>query len=629
VKQQRADLSGGAEGTAGDGALKKRNTMNVFSFGKKKGPTLGLDINSDSITLIQLDKTRTGIEVARFACQPTPANTIREGLIADPETIGAVLMELLAAANIPMAGSSPMINIAVPAQAVVIRLMPVPVGMPPEELADVVTQEATNHVPFPIEDANLDWSQMPATERTDADGVRRIDIILAAIQRSIIESYWRMADSAGVRLGRVDISSLSVVRSLALAGYLGSSGHLSMIVNMRHDATDINVVRSAMPLFGRSIMLGMDTLTEALSRALEINFDEALDLLPEIALFNVNPADFRMGQASQVARTVFSDITDELQRSLDFYKSQVGDVKVDQIVLTGPGCMIPQLDQYISNRMNIKTILSDPMRDLVFSPDIIVDSMRPILAALIGSSIEPSWNPSFTVDLDLNKEGRLPLLYDERKTAVIAPDERPAPWFKASLAAGAAVVGLSLATWGLIAQIDIPNKQKQIDQLSAKIVQSNTDIKQLSVLRKENDVLTNKKRILDGIVKKSNHWSTVLDSIRNNIPTAVQVETINIGKKANLQGTSLDFQSISNFAINLATAPGLSETIVQSASRREKTPQFIFFEIASKISGTGDPAPAPAAPESKPENPSNNLFPKILENLQKAPQLKKTEGANQ
>ncbi len=281
----------------------------MFSFGKKKGPTLGLDINSDSITLIQLDKTRAGIEVARFASQATPANAIREGLIADPETVGAVLMDLLASASIPVSGPSPMINIAVPAQAVVIRLMPVPVGMPPEELADVVTQEATNHVPFPIEDANLDWSQMPATERTDADGVRRIDIILAAIQRSIIESYWRMADSAGVRLGKVDISSLSVVRSLALAGYLGSSGHLSMIVNMRHDATDINVVRSAMPLFGRSIMLGLDTLTEALSRSLEINFDEALDLLPEIALFNVNPTDFRMGQASQVARTVFSDIT--------------------------------------------------------------------------------------------------------------------------------------------------------------------------------------------------------------------------------------------------------------------------------------------------------------------------------
>lgn len=601
----------------------------MFSFGKKKGPTLGLDINSDSITLIQLDKTRSGIEVVRFASQATPANAIREGLIADPETVGAVLMDLLAAASIPVSGPSPMINIAVPAQAVVIRLMPVPVGMPPEELADVVTQEATNHVPFPIEDANLDWSQMPATERTDADGVRRIDIILAAIQRSIIESYWRMADSAGVRLGKVDISSLSVVRSLALAGYLGSSGHLSMIVNMRHDATDINVVRSAMPLFGRSIMLGLDTLTEALSRSLEINFDEALELLPEIALFNVNPADFRMGQASQVARTVFSDITDELQRSLDFYKSQVGDVRVDQIVLTGPGCMIPQLDQYISNKMNIKTILSDPMRDLVFSSEVIVDSMRPILAALIGSSIETSWNPSFTVDLDLNKEGRMPLLYDERKTQVIAADERPTPWFKATIAAGIASLVLSLASYGLISQFDIPNKQRQINQLTEQTVKSTADLKQLSALRKENDVLTNKKKILDGIVKKSNHWSTVLDSIRNGIPTAVQIETVSIDKVATIYGDALDFQSVSNFALNLSTAPGLNDAVVQSASRKEKTPEVIFYQIIAKITGSGDQAPtAPTAlADGKTEEPPANPLPKMLENLQKPPTIRKPEGA--
>ena len=145
----------------------------MFSFGKKKGVMLGLDINSDSTTLIQLDKTKAGIEVARFACQPTPPNCIREGLITDPTVMGRLLQELLKDASVPMTSQAPIVNVAVPAQAVVIRLMPVPVGMPPEELADVVTQEATNHVPFPITEANLDWCQMNATERTDPDGVRR------------------------------------------------------------------------------------------------------------------------------------------------------------------------------------------------------------------------------------------------------------------------------------------------------------------------------------------------------------------------------------------------------------------------------------------------------------------------
>jgi type IV pilus assembly protein PilM len=568
----------------------------MFSFHKKKGPTLGLDINSDSITLIQLDKTRSGIEVARFACHPTPPNTMREGLIADPETLGAVVMELLGAANIAPSGPAPIVNVVVPAQAVVIRLMPVPTGMPPEELADVVTQEATNHVPFPIEDANLDWSQMPATERTDADGVRRIDVILAAIQRSIIESYWRMADSAGVRLGRVDISSLSVIRSLALAGYLGSTGHLSMIVNIRHDACDINVVRSAMPLFGRSIMLGMDTVTEAVSRSLEIHFDQALDLLPEIVLFGAPATDPRMGQAAQIARTVFSDIADELQRSLEFYKSQVGDVKVDQIILTGPGCMIPQLDQFFSARMNIRTIVADPMRDLSFDNELIVDRMRPILAALIGSSIETGWNPSFTVDLDLNKDGRLPLLYDDRKTQAIAPDERPTPWFKPLLASGCAALLLVAAAWAYITQIDMPNQIKDADAVQQEILNNQKQLTALTKLRQDNNVLSGKKRILDNIIKKSEHWSSYLEAIRKGTPPGVHIDAIVFKPDGvHIQGGARDFTSVSHLAINLLTEPVVKNSSVEWATRNDKEPDIVTFSVLANMQGHDQTAEQPAA----------------------------------
>jgi type IV pilus assembly protein PilM len=555
----------------------------MFSFGKKKGPVLGLDINSDSLTVVGLDKTRAGIEITRFACSPTPGNAIREGLIADPETIGTMLQSLLADANIPVSGPSPIVNLAVPAQAVVIRLMPVPVGMPPEELADVVTQEATNHVPFPIEDANLDWSPMPATERTDADGVRRIDIILAAVQRSIIESYWRMADTAGVKLGRVDISSLAVVRSLALAGYLGSSGHLSMVVNIRHDATDINIVRSAMPLFGRSIMIGMDSLTEAISRSLGIQFDATLNLLPEIVLFGVPPTDARMGQAAQVARTVFSDIIDELIRSLDFYKSQVGDVKVDQIVLSGPGTMIQNLDQFISNRMNIRTIVCDPMRDLVFEPDLIVDSMRPILAALVGCSIEPSWNPSFTVDLDLNKEGRLPLLYDERKTQAISL-EKPTPWFKPVMIAGVSSIVIALLAWSFVSWIALPGADNDLKKVEQEMALNKQKVNQLVQVRKDNDLLVAKKATLDQLVKKSSHWSEVLNDIRNKTPGTVQVNSMAIvDQNVKVTGKAADFTSISNFAINLNDSADLKNSTVELATRSDKEPEKILFEINGQL----------------------------------------------
>jgi len=556
---------------------------------------MGLDINSDSITLIQLEKTRVGIEVARFACHPTPANAIKEGLIADPEAIGAVVMDLLSQAEIPPSGPSPVVNVAVPAQAVVIRLMPVPTGMPQEELADVVTQEATNHVPFPITDANLDWSIMPATERTDADGVRRVDVILTAIQRSIIESYWRMADSAGVRLGRVDISSLASIRSLALAGYLGSTGHLSMIVNIRHDASDINIVRSAMPLFGRSIILGVETLTEAISRSLDTHFDEALDMLPQIPLFGA-PPDARSGQAGQVARTIFGDIADELVRSLDFYKSQVGEVKMDQIVLSGPGCMVPQLDQFISNKIGIRTVVCDPFRDFTYDKQLIPETMLPILAALIGTAIEPSWNPSFTVDIDLNKEGRLPLLFDERSTQAIIPEEVTTPWFKPVLLTGMAALAVLSVLWLFIIGVDMPSKQRTLASVNEQIMADKAQLERAKRTKKESDLITNKKKAIEKIITKTSEWSSILDEIRNGTPQDIKIEHIAFqGKQLVIEGSAQNFKSVSNFTLNLSNNPELASPTLKSATRNENNPDLIDFSVLATMNSARAEAKAPDA----------------------------------
>jgi len=546
---------------------------------------LGLDINSDSTTLIQLEKTKAGIEIQRFACQPTPPNCIREGLITDPLIMGQLLDDLLKEAQVPSNTTAPIINVSVPAQAVVIRLMPVPVGMPAEELADVVTQEATNHVPFPISEANLDWSQMNATERTDPDGVRRVDVILSAIQHSIVESYWRMADAAGVKLGRVEVSSLSVIRGLALAGYLGSSGHLSLVVNIRQDATDINIVRSAMPLFGRSIILGVEALTEAIARSLDISFDQAMEILPEVPVFNMTPTDARMGQAGQVARTIFSDIGDELNRSVEFYKSQVGDVKIDQVILTGPGCMMPNIDEYFTSKLRIKTILGDPMRDMLIDESRVSPRMRPILAALVGSSIEPTWNPSITVDLDLNKEGRIPLTRDLLRTQTIIEEVIPPPvWFKPALGASLSLLALALGSWLYLANYNLPEVQKQIAVTSTLISDGNRKLVDLKKLKQENDVLERRKQVLDRLVGGGKHWSGYLEAVRDNTPKGLQISQLSINdNELKIEGAALNFSTVSNLSINLGASNLLNDSNIEYIVRPEKRPDLVNFCVLSKL----------------------------------------------
>ena len=407
-------------------------------------------------------------------------------------------MELFGQAGIPPNTSSPTINLTIPAQSSVIRLMPVPTGMPADELAEVVTQEATTHVPFSISDANLDWSLMPTTERTDPDGVRRVDVILAAVQRSIIESYWKTADSAGAILGRVEVSSLAAIRGLALGG-IESKDKVSMTVNIRHDATDINFIRNTMPLFGRSVLIGIESLAEAIARSLSIDYLEALELLPEIPLFGSPPANERLGEAAQVARTIFSDITDELERSLEFYETQGGQIKLEEIILTGPGCMLMGLDKFVQSRTGINTIYGDALRNVTYDETMIVERMKPIITSLIGSSVDPALNPTFTVDLNLNKDGRLPLLFDERRTQVIGEEEEEKPqaaWFKPATAATVATFLLAFSYYAYLSFFELPTKSAELLDLNNKTKIAKKELTEISRMKDSTEALDTRKKIL-------------------------------------------------------------------------------------------------------------------------------------
>jgi type IV pilus assembly protein PilM len=558
----------------------------LFGFTKKKGPTLALDINSDSISILGLEKGKTGYQLTYYAKQPTPPNVVREGLITDPDTVGSIVQELVQQAGVSPSAGPPRLNIAVPGQSVVIRLMPVPVGMPDDELADVVGQEAINHVPFPMAEANLDWSIMQATERTDGDGVRRVDVILAAIQKAVVDSYWRMADAAGVKIGDITTSSLATIRALSFADYLNNDERLIMAVNVRQDATDINLIRSGMPLFTRSVLLGIETLAEAISRSLEVRLDEALKLLPQIPLFGMTPmvVDPKIGQAAQIARTVFGDIIDEVARSLEFYRSQVGEVQIEQIVLCGPGAVIPQVDQFLSNRLNIETVIANPLSGVSYDNILLPDERRAAYTMAFGTVIDTAWCNVPTVELDLNKDGpSADVVEDFGSRPTVQVFEEDTPWFMPALGAGLGIAIVVGGLWAYSSQYDAPKKQAELEALNLEITNGKKQVDTLKALKDENIVLQQKKQLLDGIVKHAQQYSSILQTVSTDSPAGIQFDKVELTSDSlKVEGRAIDFANVSNFALNLGTSPLLHDSTINFAERQKTDPRVIEFQVTAK-----------------------------------------------
>ena len=555
----------------------------MFGFGKKAGPTIGLDINGSTISVLQLEKTKQDVRVARFASTLTPSDIVMEGLLSDPEAVGSSVRELLDSVGLVAKGPRPVANIGIPGQSVVIRLMPVPKGMPNDELNDVVRQEAINNLPFSIDEANLDWTRVPGTGRTDPDGVEREDVLLGAIQKVIVEGYWRMADVANIDIGRLEISSLAAVRALAASGQLGRDGALSLVVNVRQDATDITLVNKAVPLFSRSVLLGVGTILESVSRSINESMEEAQRLLPRVQLLGVPTADPRVGQAAQVARSICGDLTAEVGRSLEFYMSQVGMVRVDQVIVCGAGTSIPEIDQFIANRLNLNTTVANPFQGIVYDRNQILDNMRPHHTMLMGLLLDENTIPTKTVQIDLN-QGAPDTAGGGEEGDEEYVEEVDTPWFMPSLIVGGAAMALTVAALMFFQQIVIPGKEQELTQLEQEIEQNKAKISEFSKQQKSVAALEARKQSLEEIVKHGTPMTIVMQALKENVPQGVQINSVKVlGGTASIGGNSSSFSKVSHLSINLQGSNVFSNVEISDVTRPKEHPQAISFNMSAAL----------------------------------------------
>lgn len=559
----------------------------MFGFGKKVGPTVGLEINSSTISVMQLEKIKTDIKVSKFASVLTPPDLVREGLLVDPEALGIAVRELFDSVGLPAKGPKVKANIAIPGQSVVIRLMPVPKGMPGEELNDVVRQEAINNLPFSIEEASLDWSRVPGTSRMDPDGVEREDVLLGAIQRNITDAYYRMAEGAKIEVGRLDISSLAAVRALVSSGMVGADGQLSLVVNIRQDATDITLVNKSVPLFSRSVLIGVETIIDGIMRSVNCPADEALGLISRLQLLGVPTLDVKVGQAAQVARSICGDLSSEVGRSLEFYMSQVGMVQVDQVVVCGPGLVVPELDQFLSNRLNLNTVVANPLQGIVYDSQQILDDRRAHHTMLTGLVIDPKWTGVQAVEINLNKgptDGAFDYTDDEEGPE-LEEEEVDTPWFAPALIVGGVIALSVLVGWAVLASVIIPGKDQEIASLEEEISRSKTQLDSLSKTQEEVKKLEGKKLALEDIVKHGNPMSVILAAVRSNVPQGVQVFGLKVeGSSCRIVGSAADFSKVSHFAINLVGSNVFSTGDIGFIKRLKTRPEQINYQLNCTVS---------------------------------------------
>jgi type IV pilus assembly protein PilM len=358
--------------------------------------TVGLDIDRGSIKAVQISGAGGGYTLQHVGYHRLPPGTILDGEVADHDLLAAEIREFWDSHSF----NGKAVTLGVSNQKVVVRLLDFP-HMAQADLQGAINFEAQDHIPMPLDEAVLDYVVLgPREERSDLDRV-----LVVAAQREMISRYTSAVRTGGLRPDGVDVKALSLTRSTLPNPFFGDEGAL-LLLDVGAEITNLVVADRGNPVLTRFVPVGLVDFVAAVVELADLPEDEAerLALDPRVRLgseqdesqeIEAEEGSFDPALVYDVRRGLegaAQTLADEVQRSIEHHRSQEAAREVSRVLLSGEAALIPNLDGYLGELLDVPTGRANPVEKLSANRSNITDdqlrAMEPVLAVAFGLAME-------------------------------------------------------------------------------------------------------------------------------------------------------------------------------------------------------------------------------------------------
>jgi type IV pilus assembly protein PilM len=303
---------------------------------------VGVDIGSSSVKLVQLREIKGGYQLQNVGILPLPAEAIVDNTLMDSSSIVETVRNLLASLQVKAKEAVCSIS----GNAVIIRKISLPV-MPAEELEDQIHWEAEQYIPFDINDVNVDFQILSPDEQD----LSKMNVLLVASKKDIINDYLTVFAEAGLKLVVVDVDSFAVQNAFE-ANY-DPDNEVVALVNLGASIMNLNIVRGGVSLFTRDVQMGGSLYTEEIQKQLSLNSDQA-------EMKKVMAGKSGDARLIEILQRVNETVALEMRRSLDFYNSTAGDDRITKVYLAGGGAKTAMLIEAVQQKLGLPVEILNP-----------------------------------------------------------------------------------------------------------------------------------------------------------------------------------------------------------------------------------------------------------------------------
>ncbi|PWB78368.1 MAG: pilus assembly protein PilM [Candidatus Methylomirabilota bacterium] len=311
---------------------------------------VGLDIGTSSIKAVHLQRSRSSYRLAELGIIPIHPETIVDGMIKDATAVSMAIRQLFDTHGITVKD----VAFSVSGHSVIIKKIKVP-RMKAAELREGLAWEASQHIPYAIEEVNLDFQIL----RDSNSGLGEMDVLLVAVKKDILSDYLAAISEAGLNAVVVDVDVFAIENIFTIPKKV-QPGEVVALVNIGAAFTNINILCRGISDFTRDSPLGGNRYAESLVRNAGVTFEQAEALKKGESVEGHN-----VSEAEPIIETVNAELADEIRRSFDFYYSTSQHDTIHQIMLSGGCALLSDLAGYLATALELPITIANPFEHIM------------------------------------------------------------------------------------------------------------------------------------------------------------------------------------------------------------------------------------------------------------------------
>ena len=335
---------------------------------------LGLDIGSESIKIVAVDKQGDKHILTAMSHGPTPVGALKSKNEIEEQSLIAAVKAVVDSSR----AKTKDVVCALHESDVFTRVVQMP-SLSDRELSSAMRWEAEQVIPLPIDEVIYQHQVIRRPEK-DVPGAK-MDVFLIAAPKALIDRYQRILLGAGLHPKALETEMVALARSL-----VGSNPYspTTLILDFGAEATDMSVVKNGFIAFTRSISSGGAALTRAIAAELGFEMAQAESYKRTYGLV----ANQMEGKINHAMQPVIAIVLEEIKRVLAYYAERNPKDPVRRITLAGGSARLPGFVVEIATALGVEVQMADPFFNISHRPTQELADEGPRFAVAAGLSLK-------------------------------------------------------------------------------------------------------------------------------------------------------------------------------------------------------------------------------------------------